>query len=169
MAASIKFFPGSTIRWHGRQNVIVDYDLDGILGREFDKRKLERIPIAEAQSDETASGRAPRTVDLVAVPEDSWRTAVEKFKALRPLLEMSEAKRTRVEEAAQGRYRLRGRSEHSYCSQGRRSIRFAKEDRPEESHRLHKRLRPLADHSQLRGIPCRQFSGLDEQTESSRK
>jgi hypothetical protein len=90
MAASIKFLPGATIRWHGRQYVIVDYGLDAILGREFGKRKLERIPIAEAQSDETARGRAMRTPDLVAVPENSWRTAVQKFKALRPLLEMKE-------------------------------------------------------------------------------
>jgi hypothetical protein len=90
MAASIKLLPGATIRWHGRQYVIVDYGLDAIIGREFRKRKLERIPIAEAQSDETAGGRATRTPDLVAVPENSWQTAVEKFKALGPLLEMSE-------------------------------------------------------------------------------
>src|SRR5579872_5527480 len=57
MAASIKFLPGATIRWHGRQYVIVDYGFDAIIGREFGKRKLERIPIAEAQSDETARGR----------------------------------------------------------------------------------------------------------------
>lgn len=40
--------------------MIVDYGLDAIIGREFRKRKLERIPIAEAQSDETAGGRATR-------------------------------------------------------------------------------------------------------------
>jgi putative transposase len=96
MAASIKFLPGATIRWHDRQYVIVDYDLDAILAREFGKRKLERIPVAEAQSDETARGRAMRTPDLVAVPENSWRTVVQKFKALRPLLEMNEGKRTRA-------------------------------------------------------------------------
>ena len=96
MAASIKFLPGATIRWHGRQYVIVDYGWDAVIGREFGKRKLERIPIAEVQSDETVGGRAIRIPDLVAVPESSWQTAVEKFKALSPLLEMNEAKRTRA-------------------------------------------------------------------------
>jgi hypothetical protein len=32
MAASIKLLPGATIRWHGRQYVIVDYGLDAIIG-----------------------------------------------------------------------------------------------------------------------------------------
>ncbi len=91
MAASIKFLPGATIRSHYRQYVIVDYGLDAILGREFGKRKLERIPIAEVQSDETARDRSMRTLDLVTVPENSWRTAVQKLKALRPLLETNRA------------------------------------------------------------------------------
>jgi putative transposase len=97
MAASIKFRPGAKIRWRGRRYVVVDYaGFDAILGRESGKRKLERIAIAEAQPDRTIRSRAIRTPDLVSVPENSWQTAVEKFKALRPLLEMDEAKRTRA-------------------------------------------------------------------------
>jgi putative transposase len=97
MAASIKFLPGATIRWHGRRYVIVDYaGLSAIVGREFGQRKLERIPIAEAQPDQTSHSHGIRILDLVSVPENSWQTAVEKFKALRPLLEMDEAKRTRA-------------------------------------------------------------------------
>jgi len=97
MAASIKFQPGATIRWQARRYVIVDYaGLDAIVGREIGKRKLERIPVDEAQLDQTSRDRAVRTPDLVSMPENSWQTAVEKFKALRGLLEMDEAKRTRA-------------------------------------------------------------------------
>jgi len=97
MAASIKFLPGATIRWQARRYVIVDYaGLDAIVGRETGKRKLERIPVDEAQLDQTSRDRAVRTPDLVSMPENSWQTAVEKFKALRGLLEMDEAKRTRA-------------------------------------------------------------------------
>ena len=52
----------------------------------------------------------------------------------------------RRREAALGKRRLGDRWERSYCTQRRRSIRFAKDDRPLEDRRLHKRL-PLADHN----------------------
>jgi putative transposase len=97
MAASIKFSPGATIGWQSRRYVIIDYaGLDAIVGREVGKRKLERIPVGEAQLDPTSRARAVRTPDLVSMPESSWQSAVEKFKALRGLLEMDEAKRTRA-------------------------------------------------------------------------
>ena len=58
MADSIKFLPGVTIRWRRRRYGIVDYaGLDAIVGREFGKHKLERIPIAEAQSDHPVAPR----------------------------------------------------------------------------------------------------------------
>jgi hypothetical protein len=44
MAASLKFFPGSVIRWHTRRYVVIDYvGLEVIIAREPGKRKLERI------------------------------------------------------------------------------------------------------------------------------
>ena len=94
MTASVKFFPGATIRWRGRQYVIVDYAIDAVIGREPGRSKLERIPIAEAQPDQTERRRA--VPDLAAVSSQSWELAVEKFKALKPLLEMDEGKRTRA-------------------------------------------------------------------------
>jgi putative transposase len=97
MDASIKFLPGATIRWHRRRYVIVDYaGLDAIVAHEFGKHKLERIPVEEAQSDRTSQGRLTGTPDLISVPEDSWQAAVHKFEALRGLMEMDEAKRTRA-------------------------------------------------------------------------
>jgi hypothetical protein len=94
MAASVKLLPGATIRWQARRYVIVDYaGLDAIVGREIGKRKFERIPVGEAQLDQTSRDRAVRTPDLVSMPESSWQSAVQKFKALRGLLEMDEAKR----------------------------------------------------------------------------
>jgi hypothetical protein len=63
-------------------------------GARIGKRKLERIPVNEAQLDQTSRDRAVRTPDLVSMPENSWQTTIEKFKALRGLLEMDEAKRT---------------------------------------------------------------------------
>ena len=72
MTAFVKFFPGATIRWRGRQYVIVDYAIDAVIGREPGRSKLERIPIAEAQPDQTERRRA--APDLAAVPSQSWET-----------------------------------------------------------------------------------------------
>ena len=52
MAASLKFFPGSVVRWHTRRYVVIDYvGLEAIIAREPGKRKLERIPVNEAEAD----------------------------------------------------------------------------------------------------------------------
>lgn len=42
---------------------------------------------------------------------------------------------------------IKDRLERLCCSQRRQSIRFAKEDRRLENRRLHKPLRPMADHN----------------------
>jgi transposase-like protein len=68
---------------------------DAIVGQEFGKRNVEIIPVAEAQPDESSRVRATATPDLISVPENSWRNAVEKFEALRVLMDGG-AKRTRA-------------------------------------------------------------------------
>ena len=50
-------------------------------------------------------------------------------------------------EVAPGKRRVKDRLERLCCSQRRRSIRFAKENRRLENHRLRKPLRPMADHN----------------------
>ncbi len=81
MDTSVKLLPGATIRWHRRQYVIVGYaGLDAIVGQEFGKRNVEIIPVAEAQPDETSRVRATATPDLISLPENSWRNAVEKIR-----------------------------------------------------------------------------------------
>jgi hypothetical protein len=86
MATSIKLLAGATIHWHRRQYVIVGYaGLDAIVGQEFGKRNVAFIPVAEAQPDGSSRVRATATPDLISVPENSWRSAVEKFEALRVL------------------------------------------------------------------------------------
>jgi putative transposase len=95
VAATLKFLPGSTIRWRARRFVVVDYaGMDAIIARELGKRKLERIPVKEAAPDRTVGDRAAWTPDLVSVPEEAWQTAVKRFQILKPLLEMDRAKRT---------------------------------------------------------------------------
>ena len=67
MAASLKFFPGSVIRWRTRRYIVVDYvGLEAIIAREPGKRKLERIPVNEAEAD-SAAYPAWTPPDLVAV------------------------------------------------------------------------------------------------------
>src|SRR5260370_34222557 len=95
MAALLKFLPGSNIRWCGRQYIIIDYaGLDAILGRQLGKRRLERIPINEAQPDDRHASPAWMPPDLVSVPEEEWQAAVKRFEILKPLLTMDKAKRT---------------------------------------------------------------------------
>jgi hypothetical protein len=94
MAASLKFFPGSVIRWHTRRYVVIDYvGLEAIIAREPGKRKLERIPVNEAQAD-CATHPAWMPPDLVAVPAAEWQVAVKRFKVLKPLLKMEKSGRT---------------------------------------------------------------------------
>ena len=43
MAVSLRFIPGSTIRWQERRFVVVDYaGMDAIVAREVGKRGLQR-------------------------------------------------------------------------------------------------------------------------------
>jgi putative transposase len=97
MAVSLTLLSGSAIRWSQRRYVIVDYvGLDVIIAREPGQRKLERIPVHEVEPAHTAStGWTPP--DLVSVPEEQWREAVQKFKVLKPLLEMEGAERTHAD------------------------------------------------------------------------
>ena len=54
MATTLKFLPGSTIRWRATRFIVVDYaDIDAIIARELGKRKLERIPVRDAKPDRT--------------------------------------------------------------------------------------------------------------------
>ena len=95
MAATLKFIPGSTIRWGAKRFVVVDYaGMDAIIAREVGKRKLERIPVRVADPDRTPGDRTAWTPDLVSIPEEAWEGAVKRFKSLKPLLEMDRTKRT---------------------------------------------------------------------------
>ena len=95
MAVTLKFAPGSTIRWGAKGFVVVDYaDMDSIVARELGKRRLERIPVQETAPDRPLGDRAAWTPDLVSIPQKAWQTAVKRFKALKPLIEMPPAERT---------------------------------------------------------------------------
>jgi putative transposase len=75
--------------------VVVDYaDMDSIVARELGKRRLERIPVQDAAPDRSPGDRAAWTPDLVSIPQKAWQTAVKRFKALKPLIEMTPAERT---------------------------------------------------------------------------
>src|SRR5580704_8164796 len=52
--------------------------------------------------------------------------------------------------AAPNKHRSGARWERSYCSQRRRSIRYARADRHPGTHQLRKQLGPLADHNRVR-------------------
>jgi hypothetical protein len=69
---------------------------EAIIGREVGKRRLERIPVAEAQPDHSINQRAISVTNLVAVPEDKWQTAVRQFTVLKRLLEMDGIERNRA-------------------------------------------------------------------------
>ena len=98
MAASLKLFPGSTVRWCGRRYMILDYaGLDAIIGREPGKRRPERIPVSEAKPDQHQADSAWMPPDLVSVPEEEWQAAVERFEILKRLITMDRAKRTLTE------------------------------------------------------------------------
>ena len=95
MARTLKFIPGSTVRWRAKRFIVVDYaGMDSIIARELGKRRLERIPVREAAPDRTPGDRAAWTPDLASIPEDAWQKAVKRFKMLKPLLDMDPAKRT---------------------------------------------------------------------------
>ena len=95
MATTLKFLPGSTIRWRATRFIVVDYaDIDAIIARELGKRKLERIPVRDAKPDRTPGDQKAWTPDLVSIPAEAWKRAVTRFQVLKPLLEMDRAKRT---------------------------------------------------------------------------
>ena len=72
MAVSLRFIPGSTIRWRERRFVVVDYaGMEALVAREIGKRRLQRIPVREAVTDLTPGDRDAWTPDLVSVPEES--------------------------------------------------------------------------------------------------
>src|SRR5215471_704433 len=82
MPVTLKFAPGSTIRWGAKRFVVVDYaDMDSIVARELGKRRLERIPVQDAAPDPSPGDRAAWTPDLVSIPQKAWQTAVKRFKA----------------------------------------------------------------------------------------
>ena len=86
---SVEFAPGRIIRWRKRRFVVVDCaGFEAIIAREVGKRRLERIPVADAQPDHSINQRAISVTNLVAVPEDKWQTAVRQFTVLKRLLEM---------------------------------------------------------------------------------
>lgn len=78
MAVTLKFAPGSTIRWRAKRFVVVDYaDMDSIVARELGKRRLERIPVRGAAPDQSPGDQAAWTPDLVSIPEKAWQTAIQ--------------------------------------------------------------------------------------------
>ena len=63
MATTLKFLPGSTIRWRATRFIVVDYaDIDAIIARELGKRKLERIPVRDAKPEQDSSPRKIRRI-----------------------------------------------------------------------------------------------------------
>src|SRR5258708_35708055 len=72
---SVEFTPGRIIRWRKQRFVVVDCTgFEAIIAREVGKRRLERIPVAEAQPDHSINQRAISVTNLVAVPEAKWQT-----------------------------------------------------------------------------------------------
>jgi hypothetical protein len=76
MAVSLRFIPGSTIRWRERQFVVVDYaSMDAIVAREVGKRRLQRIPVNEVVTDLTPDDRLDTCLGVRA--EEAWQTLSE--------------------------------------------------------------------------------------------
>jgi hypothetical protein len=83
MATTLKFLPGSTIRWRATRFIVVDYaDIDAIIARELGKRKLERIPVRDAKPDRTPGDQKAWTPDLVSIPAEAL--SVERVLVLSP-------------------------------------------------------------------------------------
>lgn len=111
MDVSVGFAPGRIIRWRKRRFVVVDCTgFDTIIAREVGKRRLERIPVAEAQPDHSINQRATSVTNLVTIPEEEWQTAVKQFTILKPLFEMDAAERTRSNVEQKGDYDSEGRA-----------------------------------------------------------
>src|SRR5215831_7428611 len=93
---SVEFARARIIRWRKRRFVAVDCTgFEAIIAREVGKRRLERIPVAEAQPDHSINQRAISGTNLVAVPEAKWQTAVRQFTVLKRLLRVGHQERRR--------------------------------------------------------------------------
>jgi len=87
---SVEFTPGRIIRWRKRRFVVVDCTgFEAIIAREVGKRRLERIPVAEAQPDHSINQRAISVTNLVAVPEDKWQRFLNALRYLANELRIS--------------------------------------------------------------------------------
>jgi putative transposase len=111
--------------------------------------RLERIPVNEAESDHSARA-AWAAPDLVCVPEKEWREAVKKFKIVKPLLAMEDAKRTLadVEKTARalGRHPVTVyRWIENYRRTGRLSVFLRKERADRGTSRLSNRVDKIID------------------------
>jgi hypothetical protein len=74
MAISLRFIPGSTIRWRERRFVVVDYaGMDAIVAREVGKRRVQRIPVNEAVTDLIPGDRDTWTPDWRQRPKKLGR------------------------------------------------------------------------------------------------
>jgi hypothetical protein len=81
MGVSLRFIPGSTIRWRKRRFVVVDYTgRDALVARAVWKRRLQRIPVNEAVTDLTSGDRDAWTPDLVSVPGEALANSRETIK-----------------------------------------------------------------------------------------
>src|SRR5215472_18081854 len=97
MPVSLAFTPGSIIRWHDRRFVVIECAaLDSIVAREVGKRRLDRIPVNEAQPDYPVDDNTSSQMNLISVPEGQWVAASSRFDLLKPLLDMDSAERTRA-------------------------------------------------------------------------
>jgi putative transposase len=75
--------------------LILDYEgLDTLIARQPGRRRLERIPVNEAQPDHVSQTVSASTPDLVSVPEEAWQTAVKRFEILKPLLDIDSTQQT---------------------------------------------------------------------------
>src|SRR5215831_11977433 len=97
MPVSLAFTPGSIIRWHNRRFVVIECAaLDSIVAREVGKRRLDRIPVNEAQPDYPVDDNTSSQMNLISVPEGQWVAASSRFDLLKQLLDMDSAERTRT-------------------------------------------------------------------------
>jgi putative transposase len=95
MAASLKLFPGNAIRWQDRWYLVLGCDsLDAVIARQPGKRRVERIPIGEIQSDHPPGATSRQPPDLTILPEDAWQVAAKRFEILQPLLKKDGKART---------------------------------------------------------------------------
>jgi hypothetical protein len=74
MAISLRFIPGSTIRWRERRFVVVDYAwMDAIVAREVGKHRVQCIPVNEAVTDLIPGDRDTWTPDWRQRPKKLGR------------------------------------------------------------------------------------------------